>query len=400
MYVAHVDTQTLRQLEATIWGDSKVGSPIRISVNPILPKRAMLFSKHNLERQIRRQGRRKGPKRWTSGLAYISYGMDDGGNRRFYRQEGSKWVLTVTARRALYKGSTLGSDLVLRQVEAALWLFVRFGGAGSKSRKGFGAFDDVRIKGITSIEDCKRIGENLRIECGIHSGASTQAPSLDRVILLEDQATGLTDPLEAVDRIGEVVQKFAKDKISKEQRIALGTPRNLKGRARHSRNKKRHASPAHWGMSRSMDGELLIHMAAFPSKELPDSKEILRRLKNFAVEEFRRKEADTRRTPRSPVQPDRDNPDIALLEGVDGRSIPRPNERVSAVLLEKKTKKGDWRARHEDSGLEGSIQDPNNAPEGLTVRKRVELTVAYATKNDIQFRWKAPKQKTRRSRHK
>ena len=149
-----------------------------------------------------------------------------------------------------------------------------------------------------------------------------------------------------------------------------------------------------------MDGELLIHMAAFPSKELPDSKEILRRLKNFAVEEFRRKEADTRRTPRSPVQPDRDNPDIALLEGVDGRSIPRPNERVSAVLLEKKTKKGDWRARHEDSGLEGSIQDPNNAPEGLTVRKRVELTVAYATKNDIQFRWKAPKQKTRRSRHK
>ena len=55
-------------------------------------------------------------------------------------------------------GSLVPANEVLRQGEAALWLLCRYGGIGSKSRKGFGSFADVDITGIRSMDDCKEVG--------------------------------------------------------------------------------------------------------------------------------------------------------------------------------------------------------------------------------------------------
>ena len=72
------------------------------------------------------------------------------------------------------------------------------------------------------------------------------------------------------------------------------------------------------------------------------------------------------------------------------QSGPRANDRVMAELLAEKTKKGGWKAKHIDSGLEGPIQDSQNVPADAEPGQRVELTVASASSTGMQFKWAPP----------
>ncbi len=150
MHTGHVDLDTLCKLEAAIWGDSKTGSPVRIQLKRLSISKVGLFNKPHQT------------KRHTLGLAYASYGMDERNNKskrraqRWYSHAGSRWSMTVSIRNGYYETKRpLTSDVILRQVEASIWLLTKYGGVGSRSRKGFGSFDDVKIEEFTLLMTAK-----------------------------------------------------------------------------------------------------------------------------------------------------------------------------------------------------------------------------------------------------
>ena len=69
---------------------------------------------------------------------------------------------------------------------------------------------------------------------------------------------------------------------------------------------------------------------------------------------------------------------------------PQPRDRRAAELLEEKTRKGGWKAKHIESGLQGPIQDTGNVPAGAKPGQRVQLTVASVTAKEMAFRWVEP----------
>jgi CRISPR-associated protein Cmr6 len=70
-----------------------------------------------------------------------------------------------------------------------------------------------------------------------------------------------------------------------------------------------------------------------------------------------------------------------------GPSLPRPGERVEAVLLEEKTRKGGWKARHVTSNISGPIVNSGEVPADKKVGDTVTLIVQSANEREIAFRW-------------
>ncbi len=68
-------------------------------------------------------------------------------------------------------------------------------------------------------------------------------------------------------------------------------------------------------------------------------------------------------------------------------ALPKPGDRVEATLLEERTKKGGWKARHELSGLTGPVQDTGNVPASAKAGDRLTLVVASITAREIAFRF-------------
>jgi hypothetical protein len=75
-------------------------------------------------------------------------------------------------------------------------------------------------------------------------------------------------------------------------------------------------------------------------------------------------------------------------------ALPKAGESVEGVL-EEKTKKGGWRARHEPTALSGPIHNSNDVPKDLSFGDRVQLIVASANKNEIAFRYPTPTDRQR-----
>lgn len=74
--------------------------------------------------------------------------------------------------------------------------------------------------------------------------------------------------------------------------------------------------------------------------------------------------------------------------GTSGASL-KAGERVEAVLLEERTKKGGWKALHEASGLAGAIQNSGDVPATEKAGNRVTLVVASVSSREIAFRFPA-----------
>ena len=69
---------------------------------------------------------------------------------------------------------------------------------------------------------------------------------------------------------------------------------------------------------------------------------------------------------------------------------PKPGNRVQAELLEEKTRKGGWKAKHSESGLKGPVQNSENVPDDAQAGQRVGLTVASVSSREIAFKWSMP----------
>lgn len=424
MHAGHLDRDSLRRLETAVWGDAESGSPVRIAVDFIErgesqqhpDKRDQQFQQeHSLPRPERGQ-------KVTQGLFYASYGMAEGNDRnrwRWFRPAKSRWRVTLTAQDSRFcktdKGRDvrLQSDVLIEQASAALWLLARFGGAGSRTRKGFGSFDYIKVEGIASKEDCIASAKRLRELCKLEGqqGPSVKAPVLEEMLIME-QPTVWTDPWYALDQIGMVLQLFTKS-LAAEKRVALGLPRRV-GRGRDVQNLRgdrgidRHASPALWSLTTCQDCKLTVRLIAFPAAYLPDkptSKETLQELIEFARHQLKEQaeqtlrprgrrdggshrtgRTDGRRGGRSARQGGTAmGAETALA--IKGQSLPKPGARIQAELLEEKTKKGGWKAKHLDSGLQGPIQNTKDVPTDAQPGQRIELTVAYVRSQEMAFKW-------------
>ena len=328
MHVAHLKTDDLRRLETAIWGNTEQGAALALSVvreesNPA----PALYDKQQIEQEFLQPTDR----RTTQGLFYASYGMDEKkqGKReqRHYVAPGAAWNVTLSARKSVLGDLPIEASGILRQGEAALWLLCRYGGVGSKARKGFGSFVDIGINGISSAEDCKRIGETLRKNLRLPSYAeSKNCSGLDDMLDILEIDTPWRNYWFALDQLGIAMQGFARKYKHNERKAALGLPRKIHGPgdtpmrhqddASHERpyplcnanHDMRHASPVHYHLARAEDNTLTIRMMAFPSSVLPDmatSEKMLKELGQYIsarIKESEREHADMGRNPVESVQ--------------------------------------------------------------------------------------------------
>jgi CRISPR-associated protein Cmr6 len=66
---------------------------------------------------------------------------------------------------------------------------------------------------------------------------------------------------------------------------------------------------------------------------------------------------------------------------------PKTGDRMEALLLEERTRKGGWRARHETTGLVGPIHNSVDVPASAKPGDRVTLLVASVSAREIAFRF-------------
>ena len=411
MHAAHLDRTVLRKLETVVWGDAENGGALAVSVEGAVRPAVKPFDK----RKIARDSKLGDPSRRNiaQGLFYVSYGMDEKvkeqERRRYYAEPGTRWTVTLKARKGRLPDSDrrIEAAEILGQGEAALWLLCRYGGIGSKARKGFGSFADVEVAGIAAVDDCKRRAAAFRRAAGAaeRSGAVAGSSSLEDMLEMEVET-----PWEdwfAIEQLGSEAQAFARENKHRDDKAALGLPRQIHGprnqpmghqdRDKHrppkrlsARNGRRHAAPVHYHLSPRADGALTIRMTAFPSPALPDidtSRRVLGDLRAWLQSELaKRRELHANRGVRAskrdgvPPGPDTDTPAATS-------ALPKSGERVDAVLLDEKTKKGGWKAKHEPSGLQGPIQNTADVPGDAAPGSRVGLVVASINPRAIAFRW-------------
>lgn len=413
MHAGHLGRDALRRLETAIWGDAQNGAALALALRPINRPEVRLFdykdgNRPAPTREFRRDHDLERPQqgtKTTQGLFYASYGMDgmrDGQkSQRWYAEPGAEWLVTFSARSGMLPGADirLSAEDVLRQAEAALWLLARYGGVGSKARKGFGAFSDLSIAGVQSGDDCKAMAADLRSLAKLPPGR-VDGSSLDEMMTFEAD-TPWSDPWFAMDQVGFVYQETVKSFREDEQRAALGLPRSVgprPGRALQIGRIDRHASPLHWSLSPGDGGALRIRLTAFPAARLPDlqtSSSVLeaaltRARQNLEERIGRHSDLGARRerVPRGGRDARRnqsgDTSRAALPpKPLHPAGLPPNGEEVQVVLLEEKTKKGAWRARHVGGNIIGTIENSSVIPGDAEAGQTVTLLVV----NRVNFLW-------------
>ena len=405
MHAARLSCEDLGRLETAIWGDTKTGAALSLSVRRDTAIKPRKFDKYQIGK------RHCEPK--SQGIRYASYGMDERkqGERcqRWYVEPGARWTLTLSARRGRMppkaalpgmpetpgerrdiipeNGPYIEALDVLRQGQLALWLLSRYGGIGSKARNGFGSLADIEIDAIGSVRDCQDAGKRLRKSVGLtHSRkGSPKSSSLDTMLETLEIATPWPwhDSWFALDQIGGAMQSSAR-KIERKRRAALGLPRK--------NSHKRFAAPVHYHLSQNADGALTVRLTAFPSPDLPDLdikgiKKVLVDLRSHMASDLaarartRGKPGGTRSTNLPPPDPPDDH---------SAGPLPSPGDLVDAILLDVKTKKGGWKAKHEPTGLQGPLQNSGEGPDDAAAGQRVQLVVASANPHGISFNWLTP----------
>ncbi|WP_428941035.1 type III-B CRISPR module RAMP protein Cmr6 [Fontivita pretiosa] len=86
------------------------------------------------------------------------------------------------------------------------------------------------------------------------------------------------------------------------------------------------------------------------------------------------------------IEPDRFAAPAQAATVTPGATLPKSKDLVEATLLEERTKKGGWKARHEPSGLAGPIQNSADVPATKKAGDRLTLIVASVSASEIAFR--------------
>lgn len=407
----------LASLEAALWGDTQAGGAIQLRLERVAESGVSLYAHHD---------------DWK-GLRYLAYGMDEKSRgvrrQRFHLQPGARWKLRVTARATDFfrdrddvndskkkdRGRTIHPAEVMKQARAALWMLTRFGGVGSKARKGFGSLqcDDKPIAGLDA-GACRDEGKALREYLDIDrpfDDALAETPSFfDPRVKTEEIAANDNDPSSVLDRVGLTYNAVAGLSKHDPDKRAWGLPRKVHGpmqqplrhqdpkshqppvwldfpnRLQSSPENARHAAPIHVHVARSGQG-LVVRLLTMPVNCLPDRATSVRMLDEFLKHfgtEWNNVGAGTR--PRRSLPPGGGRRPLQSA----APSL-KAGDVVECELIDEKTKKGGWKARHPGTGLSGPIVNTAEVPADKQVGDNVQLVVASVSQAQIDFRW--PKQK-------
>jgi CRISPR-associated protein Cmr6 len=415
-----MDAKTLASLEATIWGDVNGSGAVRLQVTPLSKITPVPYDKEFLSQ--RNQLPAPPNQKTTQGLAYHSFGMDDrrrdaGVSRRFQRYFlalETRWALQLTARPTRYEKRDANGNVVqsidltdptiaLQQAEAALWLLCTYGGVGSKSRKGFGSFAEPAELASWNQDQCKKVARKLRELCHLPMPPSSflgaGSAALEQMLPPLEIPTPWTNYWYALDRVGAAAQSFAQAHKHDQAKKALGLPRRVLGQGafRPGRHvvQDRHASPVFYHLGKTPKG-YVVRVAAFPASELPSLavsraflQQLLERLRILVEEVTKYPSKGRQAIVNSPTAPANTK---AIVTGPPAAqsaapTLPKVNDRVEAQLLEEKTRKGGWRAKHLKSGVAGPILNSAAVPADKKAGEKILLIVKSVNPKEIAFAW-------------
>jgi CRISPR-associated protein Cmr6 len=300
LHAKHMSPQILRELESILWGNSEQGGAIAINLaacdnnpRPIpSPFKGMVSTQHgqrlavneiftNRHRIVLDNNR-------SCGLAYLAYGMDEyfsQENRRHQRWcivPKAGWTLSFITKNTCYRGTILGAETILAQAKAALCLLLRYGGVGSRSRRGFGSLalpSELIPWQHTKIRD---IGIELRKFANIQNhNQAIATPAFDD-LLLGEKLLNITDPWLALNHVGNAYMHFATSQKHQRTKMGLGLPRKIHGPnktpIKGRQNPQTHKSPELL-ISLKASGANARHPAAlFFSFDYTDNQNILVRI--------------------------------------------------------------------------------------------------------------------------
>lgn len=442
MHAAHVDTKTLAAMEAAVWGDTSTGGSVRITVRRLTNQGPILYDKEKVAKDNNLRIPNDPSKKTTQGLWYYSFGMDDvrkdadGTRRRFQRSylpARTRWEITLTARpyvatqsnesannqnqnknhgkqkedRDTIHVASLGPEELLRQAEAALWLFSHFGGMGSKSRKGFGSVDVPKELADLSVDQCQKWAEEFRRACRVGKGR-TSTPALEDCLAPQEISVPWVNEWLVLDCIGMAAQQFAKQYKHNLVKKSLGLPRKIgapqAGNFKpgpHVEKTDRHASPVHYHVARQADGKgLIVRWIAFPSPELPKdptakkSREFLEKLFESLEKQWKALVADPglssigNRPGKYPSQEQSAGPRQKPATSPAATPALKSGDRVVVTIVEDPKGKGRLFAKHQPTQLVGPIIDPKNIIQDRTIGRELEVLVHSVNFNQRQIQFK------------
>ena len=443
MHAAHVDTKTLAAMEAAVWGDTSSGGSVRITVRRLTNQGPILYDKEKVAKDNNLPIPNDPSKKTTQGLWYFSFGMDDNRKdsdgitkqfQRYYLPAGTRWEITLTARpyvatqssesansqkqnknhgkqkedRDTIRVASLDPEELLRQAEAALWLFCQFGGMGSKSRKGFGSVDVPKDLADLTVDQCQKWAEEFRQACRVGRGR-TPAPALEDCLGPEEKSVRWVNEWLVLDCIGMAAQQFAKQHKHARAKKALGLPRKIGAPESgnfelgpHVQKTDRHASPVHYHVARQADGKgLIVRWIAFPSPELPKdptarkSREFLEKLFESVEKQWKAFVPNPQLTTiggRPAKYPSQEQAFAGLRQklGAGAAAVPalKSGDRVVVTIVEDPKGKGRLFAKHEPTQLVGPIIDPKNIIQDRTIGTKLEVLVHSVNFNQKQIQFK------------
>ena len=366
LHAGFLTVAELRLLEAAIWGDTCSGSAVRITLSPLNTLSSVRYA-HPAERQ--------------SGTRYVAYGMDETSRgerrQRFVAMPGALWDLRVIARKTTYQsqlGSELTAEQVSQQVLAAFSLLTRFGGIGSKGRKGFGSLKASNLD-LPDLAGCCSTGSSLREQVGgqrVFSVDRAESPSIsDPQLQLLEILISEPHTQNLIELIGKAYSAVASHFKHDPDKAAWGLPRKIHGPMdrplRHqaaethrppqwldfpkrprdvSPANSRHAAPIHLHVEPRDPGRFIVRLVGIPAKYLRDRDMSVRMLRAFA--EAFKQEFDRLAMPQRPAG----GPPTAA------RSASTPNvQLVEVTILE----------RLENSGPNAFRVQEEGRPRGMVV---------------------------------
>lgn len=273
LHSGYLGVKEMHSLEGRLWGTTEQGGLIALEVTPSNVPRPLQFSAPKSKYDDK-------PARY-----YLAYGMEGNPNpnnprpARYYLDPGSKWSFRITAKRSGQE--RWSSEEVLGQALAALWVLCTFGGAGAKSRRGFGSLDCATLAKTypagpkEGLIHALRNAEVLRPET-VFQEALMRSPSVHR-LNCQVLKLGVSDPWDALDRMGAAYRSFNTSQKHQRGKLALGLPRAIHRRPRQERLDhpagpySRHASPLHFRLFLMPGGEFAARISAFASRHLADA---------------------------------------------------------------------------------------------------------------------------------
>lgn len=301
--------------------------------------------------------------------------------------------MTLTAR----KRKGLAAADALDHAVLALWMLCHFGGAGAKSRRGFGSLKPSGVPEMWpgGLNDVMARSAKLRLPV-------TREPAAVSSSVRHLQAVDLrlpgNEPWFALDQLGYAYQAFCKEYHHRMLKWALGLPRATKivpamqmaedRRCRDLGQIKRFASPLHFHVFRDGQG-YWVRIAAFANPQLPD----LNTSRTFLAECVTKmgEQLAERLTVRLPAPvpvrtaptPRASAPVRLAPAAVAG---PRSGTATTGVLLEKNAK-GTWKVKVEGFVKAGPIPNSPLMPGSLQSGDTVRLKVRSNNPKDPSFDW-------------